>query len=57
MPDKSSEEDLIMEFARRRRILESMKVRGMTDFGSLNKVLHDYSIDPEETERWVVVRG
>lgn len=32
-----------------------LQQRGMSDFQSLNKVLHDYSIDPEATEKriWV----
>ncbi len=50
-----SEMELGEEFARRRRVLEGLQQRGMSDFQSLNKVLHDYSIDPEATEKkiWV----
>ncbi len=49
-----SEEQLVEEFSRRRRILEAMKTRGMIDFKSLNRVLLDYCIDPEGTEQWVI---
>jgi len=50
-----SEMELGEEFARRRRVLEGLQQRGMSDFQSLNNVLHDYSIDPEATEKkiWV----
>lgn len=52
------EEDvLVAEFARRRRILDAMQQRGMDDFQSLNRVLRDYSIDPEATEKRLVVEG
>lgn len=49
------EEDLVVEFTRRRRILEGMKARGMSDFQSLNRVLLDYNINPEETEKRMAV--
>ena len=49
-----SEEQLVEEFSRRRRILEAMRVRGMNDFQSLNRVLLDYCNDPEGTEKWIV---
>jgi flagellar protein FlaI len=49
-----SEEQLVEEFSRRRRILEAMSVRGMNDFQSLNRILLDYCIDPEGTEKLVV---
>ena len=48
------EEELVAEFARRRRILEGMRAKGMNDFQSLNKVLLDYNIDPEATEKRIV---
>lgn len=51
------EEVLVAEFTRRRRILEAMQQQGMDDFQSLNQVLRDYSIDPEATEKRVVVEG
>ncbi len=49
------EEDLVVEFTRRRRILEGMKARGMSDFQSLNRVLLDYTMNPEETEKRMAV--
>jgi flagellar protein FlaI len=50
-----TEDELIAEFARRRRILDAMQQQGMDDFQSLNRVLLDYSIDPEATEKRIVV--
>jgi flagellar protein FlaI len=52
-----NEDVLVAEFARRRRILDVMQRRGMDDFRSLNRVLRDYSIDPEATEKRLVVEG
>jgi len=49
-----SEDELVAEFARRRRILEGMRVKGMADFQSLNKVLQDYNVNPEETEKRIL---
>jgi flagellar protein FlaI len=49
-----SEEQLVAEFTRRRRILEAMSARGMNDFQSLNRVILDYTIDPERTEKLIV---
>ena len=49
------EEELVAEFTRRRLILEGMKARGMDDFRSLNRVLLDYNINPEETEKRMAV--
>lgn len=49
-----SEDELVAEFARRRRILEGMRVKGMVDFQSLNKVLQDYNVNPEETEKRIL---
>ncbi|MGC9444229.1 MAG: ATPase, T2SS/T4P/T4SS family [Candidatus Methanospirareceae archaeon] len=49
-----SEEQLVAEFSRRRRILEAMRARGMNDFQSLNRVLLDYCIDPAATEKLIV---
>ncbi len=49
-----TEEELVEEFARRRQILESMKKKHMNDFQSLNQVLLDYSINPEETVKRIV---
>ena len=46
-----SEDELLGEFARRRSILEGMQRKGMSDFQSLNKILFEYSIDPEGTEK------
>ncbi len=44
-------EELSEEFTRRRHILEGMQRRGMSDFQSLNKVLFEYNVDPEGTEK------
>jgi flagellar protein FlaI len=49
-----SEEQLVEEFSRRRRVLEVMSARGMNDFQSINRVLLDYCIDPKGTEKWLV---
>jgi flagellar protein FlaI len=49
-----NEEGLVAEFARRRRVLEGMRAKGMVDFQSLNKVLLDYSVNPEETEKRII---
>jgi flagellar protein FlaI len=49
-----TEEQLVEEFSRRRRILEAMSARGMNDFQSLNRVILDYSIDPAGTEKLIV---
>ncbi|HDS45381.1 MAG TPA: secretion system protein E [Methanomicrobia archaeon] len=49
-----SEEQLVEEFSRRKRILDAMSARGMDDFQSLNRVLLDYCIDPAGTEQRVV---
>ena len=45
-----TDDELSEEFARRRHILESLQRRGMSDFQSLNKILFEYSVDPEGTE-------
>jgi flagellar protein FlaI len=42
------EEELLEEFARRARILEWMRKRGMDDFHSLSKIIFEYSINPGE---------
>ncbi len=52
-----TEDVLVAEFARRRRILEAMQQRGMDDFQSLNRVILDYNIDPVATEKRLVVEG
>ena len=49
-----NEDELSEEFARRRGILEGMQKRGMSDFQSLNKVLFEYNVDPEETEKRII---
>jgi len=49
-----SEDELVAEFARRRRILEGMRAKGMVDFQSLNRVLLDYNVNPEETEKRII---
>jgi len=46
-----TEEELAEEFARRRRILAGMQKKGMNDYKALNKMLHDYRIDPLGTEK------
>ncbi|MFZ2071192.1 MAG: type II/IV secretion system ATPase subunit [Halobacteriota archaeon] len=45
-----NEDELGAEFARRRRILAGLQKRAMGEFQSLNKMLHDYRIDPGGTE-------
>jgi len=47
-------DELSGEFARRRAILEGMQERGMSDFQSLNKILFEYSMDPEGTEKRII---
>jgi flagellar protein FlaI len=49
-----SEDELVMEFARRRRILEGLRAKGMNDFYSLNTLLQDYSVNPEEAEKRII---
>ena len=49
-----NEEEMVEEFARRMRILEKMGKKGMDDFQSLNQVLLDYALNPEETEKRIV---
>jgi len=49
-----SEDELVLEFARRRRILEGMRAKGMNDFQSLNRVLGDYNVNHEETEKRIL---
>ncbi len=46
-----TEEELAEEFARRRRILVGMQKKGMNDYKALNKMLHDYRMDPLGTEK------
>jgi len=45
------EETLSEEFARRVRILELMRKRGMDDFYLLSKIISEYNINPEEVEK------
>ena len=46
-----TEEELAEEFARRRRILAGMQKKGMNGYKAVNKMLHDYRIDPLGTEK------
>ncbi|MBA7514303.1 hypothetical protein ES705_06328 [subsurface metagenome] len=43
--------ELSEEFARRVRILELMRKKGMNDFQSLSKIIFEYNINPEEVEK------
>ncbi len=43
--------ELKNEFARRVRILEWMRTKGMDDFESLSKIVFEYRINPEEIEK------
>jgi len=45
------EKELSEEFARRVRILELMRKKGMNDFQSLSKIIFEYNINPEEVEK------
>ena len=45
------EKELSEEFARRVRILELMRKKGMNDFHSLSKTIFEYNINPEEVEK------
>ncbi len=45
------EKELSEEFARRVRILELMRKKGMNDFQSLSKTIFEYNINPEEVEK------
>ena len=46
-----TEDALGTEFARRRRILAGLQKKGMANYQSLHKMLHDYRVDPLETEQ------
>ncbi len=46
-----NENELKNEFARRVRILERMRTKGMDDFESLSKIVFEYRINPEEIEK------
>jgi hypothetical protein len=46
-----SEEELAEEFARRVRIIEWMKTKGMDEFESLTRILFDYNTDPGSVEK------
>lgn len=45
------EKELSEEFARRVRILELMRKKGMNDFHSLSKTIFEYNINPEGVEK------
>jgi len=45
------EKELSEEFARRVRILELMRKKGMNDFQSLSKTIFEYNINPDEVEK------
>ncbi len=49
-----NEKELSEEFARRGRILEWMRKKGMDDFHALSKIIFEYSINPEEVEKRIV---
>jgi len=46
-----SEEELAEEFARRVRIIDWMKRKGLDDFESLTSILFEYNTDPESVEK------
>ncbi len=46
-----SEEELAEEFARRVRIIDWMKMKGLDDFESLTSILFEYNTDPESVEK------
>ncbi len=46
-----SEEELAEEFARRVRIIDWMKMKGLDDFESLTRILFDYNTDPGSVEK------
>ncbi len=46
-----TEDELSEGFARRIRILQQMKKKGMSDFYSLSNIIFEYSIEPEEVEK------
>jgi flagellar protein FlaI len=50
-----SEEELAEEFARRVRIIEWMKMKGLDDFESLTKILFDYNTDPGSVEKGMMM--
>lgn len=46
-----SEEELAEEFARRVRIIEWMKMKGLDEFESLTRILFEYNTDPGSVEK------
>jgi len=47
------EHQLSEEFARRARILEWMRKKGMNDFQSLSRIIFEYNINPAEIEKQI----
>lgn len=52
-----SEAELSEEFMRRKRCLEGLQKQRMYDFQSLNRFLHDYHRNPEDTEKRILEEG
>jgi len=50
-----SEEELAEEFARRVRIIEWMKMKGLDEFESLTRILFDYNTDPGSVEKGMMM--